>query len=112
MATPTRPIEILAFLSGEGLTVPTLRIVDVGAMDLGEQEPWMRLVTSGTASLIGFEANPVECKKLNRSGRANCRFLAHALGDGIPHTLHIGKESMHSSLFPPDPEIMQRFHSL
>ena len=112
MTTPPRPIDILAFLSGEGLTIPSLKILDVGAMDVGEQEPWTRLVTSGTASLIGFEPNPVECEKLNRSGRANCRFLPHALGDGNPHTLYIGKESMTSSLFPPNPEIMQRFHSL
>jgi FkbM family methyltransferase len=112
MTTPPRPIDILDFLLAEGLATPAIRIIDVGAMDVGESEPWSRLVTIGAASLIGFEPNPDECDKLNRSGRANCTFLPHALADGKPHTLHIGRESMTSSLFPPDPEIMGRFHSL
>jgi len=112
MTTPPRPIDVLAFLSGEGVDLPAIKIIDVGAMDVGESEPWTRLVTNGTASLIGFEPNAVECEKLNRSGRDNCEFLPHALGDGKTHTLHIGKESMTSSLFAPDPEIMGRFHSL
>lgn len=112
MTTPPRPIDILAFLAAEGLATPTIRILDVGAMDVGESEPWTRLVTDGAASLIGFEPNPAECEKLNQSGRANCTFLPHALGDGKPHTLYMGREAMTSSLFPPDREVMARFHSL
>lgn len=112
MTTPPRPIDILTFLSGEDVAIPDMKIIDVGAMDVGESEPWSRLVTDGTASLVGFEPNPAECEKLNQAARANCRFLPHALGDGGTHTLHIGTEPMTSSLFPPDPDIMQRFHSL
>lgn len=112
MTMPPRPIDILAFLSGEDVAIPQMKIIDVGAMDVGESEPWSKLVQSGTASLVGFEPNPVECEKLNQAARANCQFLPHALGDGGTHTLHIGKEPMTSSLFPPDPDVMQRFHSL
>ena len=81
-------------------------------MDVGENEPWARLVSSGAASLVGFEPNGEECAKLNARAPDNCRYLPHALGDGATHTLHIGKAPMTSSLFPPDPDVMQRFHSL
>ena len=112
MTNLPHPIDILDFLSCEDVDLPELRIVDVGAMDRGENELWSRLVSGGTASLIGFEPNPAECEKLNSANRANCRFLPHALGDGAAHTLYIGKEPMTSSIFPPDPEVMQRFHNL
>jgi len=112
MTAMSHPIDILDFLSNEGVPLPEIRIVDVGAMDVGENELWSRLVSGGTASLIGFEPNPAECEKLNSANRANCRFLPHALGDGAAHTLYIGKEPMTSSIFPPDPEVMQRFHNL
>jgi FkbM family methyltransferase len=112
MTAMSHPIDVLEFFSTEDVPLPEIRIVDVGAMDVGESEPWSRLVSGGTASLIGFEPNPSEYKKLNQANRANCRFLPHALGDGNPHTLHIGKEPMTSSLFPPDPDVMKRFHNL
>lgn len=107
-----RPIDILAFLERENVSLPPIKVVDVGAMDVGEAEPWARLVSSGAASLIGFEPNPSECEKLNQAGRANSRFLPHALGDGGAHTLYIGRNPMTSSLYPPDPEVMGRFHNL
>lgn len=66
----------------------------------------MWLVISGTAFLIGFEFNFVECEKLNWSGCANCWFFFYVFGDGNPHMLYIGKESMTSLLFLPNPEIM------
>jgi len=112
MTTPPRPVDILDFLASEEVSTPALRIVDVGAMDVGEAEPWSRLVATGAANLIGFEPNSAECEKLNAGAQENCCYLPHALGDGGTHTLHIGTAPMTSSLFPPDPEVMQRFHSL
>ncbi len=112
MTTPPRPVDILDFLASEGVSAPAIRIVDVGAMDVGEAEPWARLVATGAADLIGFEPNTAECEKLNAGAKSNCRYLPHALGDGNIHILHIGTAPMTSSLFPPDPDVMQRFHSL
>ena len=112
MTTSPHPIDILAFLTDEGVACPTIKIVDVGAMDVGEAEPWSRLVTADAATLIGFEPNAPECEKLKQAGRANCQFLPHALGDGGRHVLHIGTEPMTSSLYPPDPAVMQQFHAL
>jgi len=112
MTAMSHPIDILDFLYNEGVPLPEIRIVDVGAMDVGENEPWSRLVSGGAASLIGFEPNAAECAKLNSANRTNCHFLPHALGDGAAHTLYVGKESMTSSIFPPDAEVMQRFHNL
>ena len=109
---PTQPIDILDFLDKQGVTIPPLKIVDVGAMDVGETEPWARLVESGAARLVGFEPNDDELKKLNAAGRPNTQYLPHALGDGAAHTLHVGAAPMTSSLFAPDPAVMKQFHSL
>lgn len=112
MSEPTRPIDILKFLGGQGHGPAALRIIDVGALDVGEIEPWARLLESGAGELIGFEPNEAECDKLNAAGRPNSKYLPHALGDGQTHTLHISAEPMTSSLFPPDPVVMKQFHSL
>lgn len=106
------PIDIIEFLQNEDVDLPKMKIIDVGAMDVGEEEPWADLVSSGAASLIGFEPNTKECDKLNQFGRANCQYLPYALGDGNTHTLHLGKARMTSSLFEPDPDVMGRFHNL
>ena len=81
-------------------------------MDVGETEPWARLVQSGAAQLVGFEPNPAECEKLNAAAWPHTKYLPHALGDGGQHTLHIGAAPMTSSLFEPDPAVMKQFHSL
>ena len=109
---PAHAVDILDFLDRQGIAIPPLKIVDVGAMDVGEAEPWARLVESGAARLIGFEPNDDELKKLNTAGRANTEYLPHALGDGAAHTLYVGAAPMTSSLFAPDPAVMQQFHSL
>lgn len=112
MNAPPPPLDILSFLDEHGAAPPALRILDVGAMDVGENEPWARLVSGGAATLVGFEPNGDECENLNAAGRVNCTYLPFALGDGRTHTLHIGRAPMTSSLFPPDAEVMSRFHSL
>jgi len=112
MNAPAHPVDILGFLDSQAVTRPPLKIIDVGAMDVGEAEPWARLVQSGAARLTGFEPNPAECEKLNAAAKPNTQYLPHALGDGGRHTLHIGAAPMTSSLFEPDPSVMKQFHSL
>lgn len=109
---PAHPVDILDFLDKQGVTIPPLKIIDVGAMDVGEAEPWARLVETGAARLVGFEPNDDEYGKLTAAGRPNTDYLPHALGDGGAHTLHVGAAPMTSSLFAPDPSVMQQFHSL
>ncbi|MEP4378031.1 MAG: FkbM family methyltransferase [Alphaproteobacteria bacterium] len=109
---PAHPVDILDFLDKQGVMLPPLKIVDVGAMDVGEGEPWARLVESGAARLVGFEPNADEYRKLTAAGRPNTDYLPHALGDGAAHTLYVGAVPMTSSLFAPDPKVMQQFHSL
>ena len=112
MTRPAHPVDIIDFLKRNDVMLPTLKIVDVGAMDVGEAEPWSGLVEIGAATLIGFEPNPPECEKLNASAGPNTQYLPHAVGDGGPHTLHIGAAPMTSSLLAPDPAVMQQFHAL
>jgi len=112
MNSPAHPLDILGFLDSRGVTRPPLKIIDVGAMDVGEAEPWARLVNAGAAHLVGFEPNGDEYKKLTAAGRPNSEYLPHALGDGAPHTLYVGAAPMTSSLFAPDPQVMKQFHNL
>lgn len=106
------PVDIIDFLDTQGVSIPALKIVDVGAMEVGEAEPWARLVETGAARLVGFEPNDDEYKKLKAAGRPNADYLPHALGDGAAHTLYVGAAPMTSSLFAPDPSVMRQFHSL
>lgn len=112
MNAAAHPFDMLAFLAQNEVAVPALKIADVGAMDVGEAEPWAHLVETGAATLIGFEPNDAEREKLDAARRPNTEYLPHALGDGARHTLHIGAAPMTSSLFAPDPRVMKQFHSL
>lgn len=73
MNMPAHPVDILRFLDDQSVARPPVKIVDVGAMDVGESEPWARLLQSGAATLVGFEPNPAECEKLNTNARAGTR---------------------------------------
>jgi hypothetical protein len=53
---------------------PTLKIIDVGAMSLGQgTDPYFRLMQLGVASVIGFKPMKAECSKLN----CGIRWQAH-----------------------------------
>ena len=57
-----------------GPKLPPLRIVDIGAMDLGAS-PYQPLLELSGTTVIGFEPNPEECMKLNQQGNASQRHL-------------------------------------
>jgi len=92
---------------------PRLKIVDVGALSLGEgKDPYARLVASVPCELIGFEPVLAECERLNREAKPNCRYLPHAVGDGTAQTFHECNYPMTSSLLAPDAELLGMFHQL
>jgi FkbM family methyltransferase len=93
--------------------LPTIRIVDVGAMSLGEdKDPYARLVRAVSCEVIGFEPVARECELLNRAARPGCRYLPHAVGDGTAQVFHECNAPMTSSLLEPDADLLGMFHQL
>lgn len=93
-----------------GVNIP-VKVVDVGAMDIGPT-PYDALLELGATTVIGFEPNPVECEKLQRSAPASRHYLPYFVGDGSQRTFHWCKWAATSSLYPPHDRLLRRFTDL
>jgi FkbM family methyltransferase len=94
-------------------TLPRLKIVDVGAMSIGEgEEPYSRLTKAVPCEVMGFEPLAAECDKLNRVAREGRSYLPYFIGDGAPHTFHECNFPMTSSLFEPNTPLVAKFQNL
>lgn len=85
-----------------------LTVVDVGCR-WGLAEIWE--VFGPMARIHGFDPDPEECARLQRSYQGSCRvvFVPAALGPRPrTATLHQTVEPACSSLYPPDPEVLSR----
>lgn len=90
--------------------IPTIDIVDIGAMAEG-QERYHALLSSGLARVTGFEPNPDEFALLcDRPGPY--RYLPAFLGHGGPAAFHLTRHPGCSSLLEPDPEVIDMFLTL
>lgn len=92
-----------------GAAVP-VHIVDVGANPIGGSPPYAPLLQSGAATLLGFEPNPQALAQLLSMKGPRETYLPHAIGDGGAHTLHICFAPGMTSLLPPNPVVLDRFH--
>ena len=90
--------------------IEVLKILDVGAM-LEGTTIYDNLLKKGLAQVIGFEPNPIEYERLCRE-KKNCQWLPYFLGDGNPATFYITRYPGCSSLYAPNPEIIDLFHSI
>jgi FkbM family methyltransferase len=93
---------------------PEIRIVDIGALWLGEEsQPYRPLIEAGRTSVVGFEPIAEECLSLNeRFHDQGHIYLPYAIGDGARHLFHRCTYSMTSSLLEPDLNWMDPFHDL
>jgi FkbM family methyltransferase len=93
--------------------LPRLKIVDVGAMSLGEgEDPYSRLMRAVPCEVIGFEPATAECDKLNREQHEGRTYLPYFIGDGGAHTFHECNFPMTSSLFEPNTPLVAKFQNL
>jgi FkbM family methyltransferase len=93
--------------------LPEIRIVDVGALDLGEKEGYQRLVEAGLAVVMGFEPDEKACQHLNDSNPSGRnRYLPYFIGDGQPATYHETNWVATGSLFPPNSPLLKKFQRL
>lgn len=85
-------------------------VVDIGANPIDGQPPYMPLVRSGHARVVGFEPNPQALEKLQKLKGADDVYLPHAVGDGGTHQLHICQQEGMTSLLEPNPEVLGLMH--
>jgi FkbM family methyltransferase len=102
---PGRPIaDILR------VDIPAIHVVDIGAMSEGD-ERYAGLVRQGLARVTGFEPNPHQLKLLQaRSGPYS--YLPYCLGDGRPATIHVTRYPGCTSLYEPDPAVINLFTAM
>lgn len=90
---------------------PPIRIIDVGAMDTGE-DVHAPLLKAGIATVLGFECVQAECDRLNAKKRGTHSYLPHALGDGRERVFHECNFPMTSSLYEPNTALLAKFQNL
>jgi FkbM family methyltransferase len=105
-----RPIfNIAAMLPG----LPRLKIVDVGAMSLGEgTDPYSPLTMATPCDVYGFEPVAKEFEKLKASAKPGHHYLPYFVGDGSARTFYECNFTMTSSLFEPNTSLLAKFQNL
>lgn len=88
-----------------------VRIIDVGAMDLGT-EIYDPLLKAGIAEVLGFECVQSECDRLNAMNRESRSYLPYAIGEGSVRDFHECNYPMTSSLLEPNSRLLDRFQNL
>ena len=89
-----------------------IKLIDVGAMSMGDRELFRPLVEKGGAQVVGFEPEPVECEKLTAQHGPPHRFLPCVIGDGSKRTFHTCNLAWTSSLYPPNTPLLSLFQNL
>ena len=93
--------------------ISRLKIVDVGAMTLGEgTDPYSALASATQCDVYGFEPVAEELEKLRASAKPGHHYLPHTIGDGSARTFHECNFSMTSSLFEPNTALLANFQHL
>jgi hypothetical protein len=89
------PSEARVLFDQMGLTT-AVRCIDVGAMALSEPDPWSLYTEQGCTTVVGFEPNEEECRKLQQQASTGHTLLPLAIGDGAEWPLHITNTGMTS----------------
>lgn len=89
------------------LAADKLKCIDVGARG-GVQRNWLPF--KALMETEAFEPDPVACEKEKAANRPGEHWYAFGLGAKTgPAKLYVVKKPSSSSLFPPNPEIMERY---
>src|SRR4026209_2261334 len=91
--------------------MPPLKIVDVGAMDLGggNEDTYERLSKAWPCEVLGFEPVAEECERRNAMARHRYRFLPYVIGDGSEQTFYECALTYNSALLEPNFSLLGQF---
>jgi len=92
------------------VALPVVEVMDIGAMEEGDDH-YATLVRQGQARVTGFEPNQEEIAKLRKRSGPYC-YHAAFLGDGQPATFHVARYPGCSSMFAPDPAVIDLFSTI
>jgi protein O-GlcNAc transferase len=88
-------------------------IVDVGASSLGGYAAsYESLMSLGRCKLTGFEPDPEAFDKLITGSKQNCEYHQRFIADGETRTFYETNWSLTGSLYPPNTDLLKRFHNL
>jgi len=87
-----------------------IKVVDIGANPIDGDPPYACMLRADEAEVVGFEPNPEALARLNANKGENETYLPFAVGDGEKHTLHMCRAQGMSSIFPPNPAVLNLFH--
>ncbi len=98
-------------LKSLGIDIPTIQIMDVGAMIEGENR-YTTLVEQGLAEVTGFEPNPVKFEELQRTNKGPYRYFPLVLGTGDVERFNATAYPGCSSIYEPDPSVINLFSTI
>jgi FkbM family methyltransferase len=84
-------------------------VVDIGANPIDGEPPYKRMLAKRLCTLAGFEPQPEALAKLNAAKSDLETYLPYAVGDGTRGTLKICQAPGMTSLFTPEPRILNLF---
>ena len=92
-----------------GLTPPEIHVLDIGAMPTASSR-YQSLVDRGHAHLVEIEPNDRSLRSVPEEDRS--KYVSAYLGDGEPAIFHDTLYPGCSSLLTPDPEVINKFHTI
>lgn len=107
----------LSIASVLGTSMPRIKVIAVGASDIGAPEIYAEIIRKDYGELIGFEPDPEAYNRLierirQGDGSSNVLYLPMAVGDGSESNLYLTNSGMTSSLFRPNYHLLEKFHDL
>ena len=84
-------------------------VVDIGANPIDGEPPYKKMLSNRLCTLVGFEPQEEALAKLNASKSDLETYLPYAVGDGTSGTLKICQAPGMTSLFTPEPRILNQF---
>ena len=91
-----------------GSSLDSIVLFDIGAMDEGGNR-FQPLYDSGILTVVGFEPDRDALEALEAKARVNHRYHSYCLGDGKVGTLHLTAYPGCSSLYEPNPDVVDLF---
>jgi FkbM family methyltransferase len=106
MDDETMALDLLYSLTGpERLTA----IVDIGANPIDGEPPYKPMLAKRLCTVVGFEPQPDALARLNDAKSDLETYLPYAVGDGGKGVLKVCRAPGMTSLFTPDPRILDCF---
>lgn len=104
-------MELFKLTEVLGTTIPKIVVFDVGAR-IEEAPRYQVLLEQNLARVVGFEPQPQEYERLLRSSDDAHTYYPYCLGKGGRQRFHVTRHPGCSSLYEPDPSVIDLFSTI